>query len=80
MVILNVTSCYHASSNRTSAGGLIDRDDDGRSRGEHIAFVAGTRASTGGILLLRKQRLHASVADVVNRLVARGELTELKAK
>ena len=58
-------------------GREIDGADDGKAGSDYIATVTGTRVAAGGIPLVRRQRQPASVADVVDHLLARDELTGL---
>ena len=57
-------------------GREIDGNDDGQPGGDYIATISGTRVSTGGLPLARTQRQTARIADVIDRLLARGRLTE----
>ena len=56
-------------------GREIDGDDDGQAGSDYVATVSGTRLTTGGLPLARTHRQTASVADVVDHLLDRGELT-----
>lgn len=55
----------------------IDGADDGLAGSDHIATISGTRVVAGGIPLVRALRRPASVVDVVDRFLTRGELTGL---
>ena len=57
-------------------GREIDGDDDGQAGGDYIVTISGSRVTAGGLPLARTQRQPASVADVVDHLLARGELTQ----
>ncbi len=59
-------------------GREIDGNDDGQPGGDYIATISGTRVTAGGIPLVRSQRQPASVADVVDALLERGELAGLR--
>jgi hypothetical protein len=43
-----------------------------------IVTVTGNRVSPGGALLVREDRRQSRVADVLDRLLTRGELAEVK--
>jgi hypothetical protein len=60
-------------------GRKIDGYDDGQAGSDYIGTVTGTRISPGGPALARIQRQPdvASVANVFDRLLNRGELDEL---
>jgi RHS repeat-associated protein len=55
-------------------GREIDGNDDGQPGGDYIATINGSRVTTGGIALARIRRGPSSIADVVDHLLARGEL------
>jgi hypothetical protein len=61
-------------------GREIDGNEDGQPGGDYIATISGTRVTTGGLPLARTRRQTASIADVVDHLLARGELAGLTAK
>jgi hypothetical protein len=79
VVISNLVPCYHGVWVNTSGGREIDGDDDGQPGGDYIATISGTRLTTGGLPLAHTRRQTASIADVVDHLLARGELVELGA-
>ncbi len=54
----------------------IDGSDDGIAGSNYIATVAGTRVMPGGIPLVRDRRTPIIVAEVVDQLLAHGELSE----
>ena len=58
-------------------GREIDGADDGVAGSDYIATITASRVATGGIALARTQRHPATVADVVDHLIARGELSAL---
>ena len=58
--------------------GPIDGADDGHAGGDSIATVTGSRVATGGIALVQSQGRPVTVADMVDHLLARGELAELR--
>ncbi|MFI5460129.1 MAG: RHS repeat-associated core domain-containing protein [Isosphaerales bacterium] len=58
-------------------GRPIDGNDDGQPGGDFVATISGTRVTAGGLPLARTQRRPASIADMVDHLLARGELGEL---
>ena len=55
-------------------GREIDGADDGEAGSDYIAMITGTRVTGGGIPLVRSQRRSATVVDVVDHPLARGEL------
>jgi hypothetical protein len=59
-------------------GRPIDGSDDGQASRNYIATISGGRATAGGIPLARTERHPASVAGVVDHLLARGELSGLR--
>ena len=59
-------------------GREIDGHGDGQPGGDYIVTISGSRVTAGDLPLARIQRQAASVADVVDHLLARGELAELK--
>jgi hypothetical protein len=61
-------------------GRQTDGAGDGQAGSDYIATITGTRVIDGGMQLVRTQRQPAAVADVVDHLLARGELAGLKAK
>jgi hypothetical protein len=58
-------------------GREIDGTDDGQPGGDCLATINGTRVTTGGAPFARTQRQPAGVADVVDRLLVRGDLAKL---
>jgi hypothetical protein len=58
----------------------IDGNDDGQPGGDYVAMISGSRVTTGGLPLARTQRQPVRVADVVDHLLARGELAVLEAR
>jgi RHS repeat-associated protein len=56
-------------------GREIDGNDDGQPGGDYIATISGSRATAGGVSLVRTQQQPSTVADVIDHLLARGELT-----
>jgi hypothetical protein len=52
----------------------IDGNDDGQPGGDYIATIIGTQVNSGGLPLARVQLRSATLADAVDRLLARGEL------
>ncbi len=61
-------------------GRPIDGSDDGQPGGDYVATISVSRATDCGIPLARTERHPARVADVVDHLLARGELSRLRAK
>jgi hypothetical protein len=57
----------------------VAENNYGQPGGDYIATISGTRLTTGGLPLERTQRQTASIADVVDHLLARSALTELRA-
>ena len=55
----------------------IDGADDGVAGSNYIATITGTRVTTGGTPLVRTRSEPAIVADVVDDLLARGDLARL---
>jgi RHS repeat-associated protein len=60
-----------------TSGREIDGNDDGQPGGDYIATISGKRVTAGGIPLVQTRARAATVADVVDRLLARGELAEI---
>jgi hypothetical protein len=58
-------------------GRKIDGNNDGQPGGDYIVTISGARVNVGGMPLARVQRQPANVADVIDHLLARAELTEL---
>jgi hypothetical protein len=76
-----VSGGISASSNPVTAPiGTVDTNgnDDGQPGSDTIATIAGARATAGGVPLVRTQRQPATVADVIDHLLARGELEGLR--
>jgi hypothetical protein len=69
--------CYHAHGDKTSAGRDLDGNGDKQSGGDYLATISGSRLTNGGIPFVRTQTQAAAVAEVVDHLLARGQLTEL---
>jgi hypothetical protein len=59
-------------------GREIDGNDDGQPGGNFIATISGSRVTAGGIPLVRTRRRPASVEDVIDHVLARGEMNESK--
>jgi hypothetical protein len=59
-------------------GREIDGTDNGQPGGDFIATVTGSRVTSGGIPLARVRRQPTTAVDVVDRLLARGDLAEVK--
>jgi hypothetical protein len=55
----------------------IDGGDDGVAGSNYIATITGTRVTAGGIPQARTHRQPATVADMVDHLLTRGDLAEL---
>jgi hypothetical protein len=60
-------------------GREIDGTDDGQAGSDYIATISGTRVTPGGLPLARTELQPHRVADVVDHLLARGELSGLHA-
>ena len=60
-------------------GREIDGADNGQPGSDYIATISGTRVTPGGLPLARTGLQPATVADVVDHLLARGELIGLHA-
>jgi Right handed beta helix region len=58
-------------------GREVDGNDNGQPGGDFIATVTGSRLTSGGIPLARVRR-QLTAADVIDRLLARGDLAEVK--
>ena len=59
-------------------GREIDGNDDGQPGSDYIATISGSRVTAGGIPLARTREQPATVADAIDALLARGELTGLR--
>jgi RHS repeat-associated protein len=59
-------------------GREIDGADDGQPGSDYIATITGARATAGGVPLVRSQRQPATVADMIDHLLAHGELAGLR--
>ena len=55
-------------------GGEIDGNDDGQAGSDYIATITGSRVTPCGISLASVRRRPANIGDVIDHLLARGEL------